>query len=374
MKIPCKLDLNLQKHGKQLLTTRRINHLDELWESACRLMEAHFKLDLPEKNLDNPTSWKRLRDSPLLDSHIHVPLPRTNTAPAKQMRIALTLAILARLIDKHIFQPCYLFSSDSELRDLLVRLAVSNSKKEAFVRGMLLGIEEEEQGRTVKERRETVVREVVWYVGDLLADGEGDGGRLEGFKTSLTDLVQRAAETWQLIQKSHVRYEPFFNLTHYDDLEWETLAFDGVTPHPTATPHPVGTSAPVPGPSTSTTIKFIDQRPRTPINGVSTPTRTASPSTPNPLTAGSTNDILLCIFPRLYIFEDNEPQPVTSGVVLRKWQALAAAQELDRTKTGSPRPPVARSTSKKPRQLSISLTGGGSGGESPVGGSGVDGK
>jgi hypothetical protein len=68
------------------------------------------------------------------------------------------------------------------------------------------------------------------------------------------------------------------------------------------------------------------------------------------------------IFPRIYIIEDDEPDPITHGVVLMKSQSTAAAEEeeAERRKASSPTAGKAapKSRSNKTRNKSISLNGG----------------
>jgi len=44
---------------------------------------------------------------------------------------------------------------------------------------------------------------------------------------------------------------------------------------------------------------------------------------------------LLAIFPRIYIAKDADPDPLTSGIVLRKSQSIAATRELEKDKSNS---------------------------------------
>ena len=61
------------------------------------------------------------------------------------------LAILARCINLHLFKSTYLLDDEGEIRRLLVRLAVANSKKESFYRAFLLSIFLEDQTRNATE-------------------------------------------------------------------------------------------------------------------------------------------------------------------------------------------------------------------------------
>ena len=226
------------------------------------------------------------------------------------MRIAAMLAILARCINQHLFKPTYLLDNEGETRGLLIRLAVVNSKKESFCRAFLLSTFPEDQARNAAEAVERVVREVSWSVRKLISDAQFDRFRLD-----LEKVVHQAHNTWQLVQCTREKFEAYFELRHYDEIEWQPLSFDD---------------------------------------------RIAVAGKKNTPRASERDDILLVIFPRIYVIADNEPDPVTSGVVLMKSQSAAAAEEIE-TKhppspiTGKPGP---RSRAIRSRTKSVSLNGG----------------
>lgn len=64
-----------------------------------------------------------------------IPLPCSNTHTTKQIRLAVLLAILAREIDEHIFQPIYIAPGDFRIRKVLADLAATDSEKESFCSG-----------------------------------------------------------------------------------------------------------------------------------------------------------------------------------------------------------------------------------------------
>jgi hypothetical protein len=257
------------------------------------------------KNQLDQSLVKNLRDSQLLDRPI--PLPRSNSPAAKRMRIAAMLAILARWINLAIFQPAYILDEDEEIRILLVRLAAANSKKESFCRGLLLSIDPEEQTKNASKRVERVIKEVAWYIRDSLSVVQ-----YESFRSGLELVVQRACDIWRIVQCAREKYELYFELNHYTDIEWQPLKFEG-------------------GEQNLTRASDVDEQ-------------------------------LLVIFPRIYIIEDDEPDPITNGVVLMKSQSTAAAEEeeVERRKPSSPTVGKAtpKSRSNKTRNKSISLNGG----------------
>lgn len=239
-----------------------------------------------------------------------IPLPQSNSPAAKQMRIAAMLSVLARCINLHLFKPAYLFDDESEIRGLLVRLAVANSKKESFCRASLLSIFPEDQARNAAEAVERVIREVSWSIRKLISDAQFDR-----FKLDLEKVVHQARDTWQLIQCTREKFEAYFELRHYDEIEWQPLRFDD---------------------------------------------RIAVAGKKNTLRASERDDALLVIFPRIYVVADDEPDPVTSGVVLTKSQSAAAAEEIETKHPSSPTTgrPGPRSKAIRSRTKSISINGG----------------
>lgn len=207
----------------------------------------------------------------------------------------------------YIFQPTCILEEDDEIRLLLIRLAVMNSKKESFCRGLLLSMDPEEQTKIASKRVERVIKEVAWFVRDLLSVVQ-----YESFKLSLEKVVQRACDFWRIIQYAREKFEPYFELNHYNDFEWQPLRFEG--------------------------------------------------GEQSMLRSSNGDEELLVIFPRIYIIEDDEPDPITHGVVLMKSQSTAAAEEeeAERRKASSPTAGKAapKSRSNKTRNKSISLNGG----------------
>jgi len=259
----------------------------------------------------NYGSWKKLKEHEILQHRI--PLPPTNTSAAKHMRIAAILAILARSIDKLIFQPTYLLEEDSGIRELLLREAISCSKRESFCRALLGKMLPDEQADAAKERAKRVAAHVMLEVQELLPPDDA-----EKFKSGLERVAQYASDVWQDIQRAKERFEYNFELVSYQDIDWQPLSLEEDA------------------------------------NGEQAPTSDE----------GGKDLELLVVFPRLYIVEDDEPDPITPGIVLMRSQSLAAARELEKGRTSNStfgKPPSARSKPQRTRRLSTAMNGAGSG-------------
>lgn len=233
-----------------------------------------------------------------------VPLPQSNSDAAKQMRIAVISAILAREIDKHIFQPSYILPEDSGIRELLADLAMKNSKKESFCRALLLSIDPDTQAKNLEKRMKQVVTNVGSYLDGLLSETQ-----YTAFCRSLEEVVKDAADLWKTIQHSRAKYEPDF-----DPLEWGDTELD---PFPYAE---------------------------------------ASTASDQDMNRGGNNDEnLLFVFPRLCQVQNNERNPCNFATSLRRWQCLAAERELKKREPSSPTIGRVASGRRRSRGMSLSL-------------------
>lgn len=222
------------------------------------------------------------------------------------MRIAIILAIIARTIDRYIFQPIYAFGEESGIREILLPLAVSSSEKECFTRGLLLSLSPQDKDAMMREIVEKVVDDVTSHVKDVLSKP-----LMADFVSALEQLAQGACDTWVYIRAIQTKYEPDFELVPTNDFEWETIQYDDAAP-----------------------TNNGDKRTST---------------------QGERDDELLVVFPRLYVIENNKiPQPVTHGTVLRRSQALPAAQELERQMSS---PTFGRIPSRRQRSRRSSIMG-----------------
>ncbi|KAE8370503.1 hypothetical protein BDV27DRAFT_61792 [Aspergillus caelatus] len=198
-----------------------IESLCKLWSYATTEIFAMLKSDLPTITLGNTSAWEKLRRRELAQVH-QIPLPCSNTLAAKQMRLALILAILAREINKHIFLPTYIAPVDNEnnpFRQVLNNEAAINSEKESFCRSILLSLDPPTQESICLEGIQTVVKNVSEYLYELLSEEQ----RL-AFHNTLSKVVQKAAAVWKPIQRSKRRYELDFDPPTADD-ECEVFVF-----------------------------------------------------------------------------------------------------------------------------------------------------
>jgi hypothetical protein len=229
--------------------------------------------------------WSGFKDEEMLGGKI--PIPQSNTIDAKNMRVAAVLAILARSVDRNIFQPIYHLDSNSGLRELFVQEAVNNSRRESWCRAFLLPMFPQYQERVVAERCARVVHEVMSVVQGLLP-----GEQIDLFRISLKQFTETTINAWQRIQRMKEKLKSDFDMTVYKEMRWQTLKLDGGT---------------------------VSNSEGAEVNDIE-----------------DTSQVRLVVFPRLYVIDDNKTVPVTAGVVLKKSQCEGAQREMDETQPGSP--------------------------------------
>lgn len=219
--------------------------------SILNLCEHHFSQDLDPSVLRDPSCWANLRSADhLRNQAVRLPLPRSNTPAAKQMRIAAVLAVLTRSLARHVFRPVWWTAvdanadaADTALGSLLRGLEAASPEHEKYLRGALLeaaavvhqqqlvrsgaGKKEEEEGSkeqahhhrssATKRRAAAVVREVTFVVQHLLS-----ALQYEAFREGLEACVALACEQWARIQNAAMKIEPYFG-PPFDDFDWQVL-------------------------------------------------------------------------------------------------------------------------------------------------------
>ncbi|KAL0934367.1 MEI5 protein [Colletotrichum truncatum] len=192
--------------------------LGNIFESSYSLVQTYFGADLEAKILSDKSCWEAIRNHPSILRLI--PLPASNTTTAKYMRIAASLAILARILADYIFRPTYLLY-ENELSNILSELVKLDQEKERHFRLLLLGTRPDKQRINVDKRVRDVAVEMMKHTGSLLASDQK-----HNFISDLEDLCQEICSRWTDIQKLEERIEPDFTFGFADELDdWNILQF-----------------------------------------------------------------------------------------------------------------------------------------------------
>ncbi|GCB25536.1 hypothetical protein AAWM_08421 [Aspergillus awamori] len=248
-----------------------------LWEYAKTELYPHLNVDFPSETLrpeeigwQDISPWDRLRHCDL-------------------MRFSVILAILAREIAKHIFQPTYIAPMEDYFEKALSNLAATNSEKESFCRSILLSIDPETQARICLKNVQSVVKNVSAYLDELLPEDQRNA-----FLRSLSKVIQRAVDIWKPVQRAQRRYVPDFESPHAED-EWEAFTFPTVE----------------------------------------------NPTTETNANQKSPNNFSLTVFPRICVIENNTCTAFTTVILLNSshYQWTAAATEISKE---PPNPTIGR--------------------------------
>ncbi|KAL5340245.1 hypothetical protein BJX70DRAFT_407541 [Aspergillus crustosus] len=277
----------------------------DLWKYAITEIHSHLIKDLSEGILRDRSIWDTFKRQSNLAVEHHVPLPQSNSLAAKQMRLAIFLAILAREVDKQIFQPTYIVPEDAGIRDILANLAASDNERESFCRSILLSINPEVQNTALLSRIQAVIRNASSYLYGMLPDDQFDQ-----LRASIGKIVERAVSVWNPLQRSLQRYEPDF-----EPLKW--------------------------GDDLCSPLDFPEE------------SHSGSETGPDML-----DESLLTVFPRLTVVEKGNRFPLTYVVQLRRShpQCIAAEREVSNIPTS---PVIGRVASNQSRRKSVALSNAG---------------
>ncbi|KAL4953246.1 hypothetical protein BDW69DRAFT_194975 [Aspergillus filifer] len=203
----------IEGYATQHLDTDEDSMVDaftNLWQYAITEINPHLVIDLPEEILQSRKA---------VVEH-HVPLPHSNSPAAKQMRLAILLAILAREVDKNIFQPTYLIPEDVGIRKVLANVASYDIERESYYRSIFLSIDPDTQNANLQSRIQAITRQVSSYLYGMLPDDQ-----FEQLRASIEKIVKMAVDVWHPLQRSQQRYEPDFEPLRWGDIEWHPLNF-----------------------------------------------------------------------------------------------------------------------------------------------------
>jgi hypothetical protein len=144
-----------------------------------------------------------------------IPLPATNSTPAKRMRAVAGLVVYAKALQEFVFQPTYL-SVGNDMGPALSALLAVNPEQDAFVRAALLKALPDHQKKCRDGCAKRVVECVLAAVSGLVPADEH-----ETFKSQLTQLTSGLCVKWQHVQRLQERVEPSFTLDALDG--WKPL-------------------------------------------------------------------------------------------------------------------------------------------------------
>jgi hypothetical protein len=150
-----------------------------------------------------------------------LPLPASNSQPAKEMRIVAVLASVSRIFVQQLFRSTYLLSADSGLQELLYRQAKDHSAKESKLRSFILALLPQEQEAVITGAVRTTCTEILDLTDGLLTPVD-----TANFQERLEDIAEEACETWQGFCRYIDTMRPSFELKDEEDFIWDQMIFD----------------------------------------------------------------------------------------------------------------------------------------------------
>lgn len=174
----------------------------------------HFfgQLELSDYTFSS-VSWDRLIELECLEG---IPLPPTNSAIAKHMRVAAVIRLLAEAASSHICQPIHIPHRGTAVADLLDTIDQIDPRRSRYVRSVLLSIDPAKQEVYGKKRATAASKDVYDSVSFMLEDRKA-------FGRALLEWFDKVCNTWRSLQHFEVRYQALFESKNEDLVpeEWE---------------------------------------------------------------------------------------------------------------------------------------------------------
>ncbi|KAK2052389.1 hypothetical protein LY76DRAFT_583541 [Colletotrichum caudatum] len=287
-----KLDSFAVKLEPELSDATR-NQLDVIFKDSFALMRKYLGNDLANDVLSDSSRWNEVRNH--LAVKRNIPVPLTNSPPAKKMRVAASLAILAFALSEHVFQPTYLLG-DNQLAGLLDDLiTASDFEKEAHLRSVLLKLCPSKHESNASERAKKASNDLVRRVGPLLPESKRDE-----FASALEKICQGAARCWAHVQRLVDRVDPVTSFEVAADMDaWKLMELPGMDGEPSK-----ARGSPSPGGKK---------------NGAQPKTQASGPS------SGAVEDVVAVVWPAFVLFDEQET--LREGLVLKGSQVEEAKTE-----------------------------------------------
>ena len=196
--------------------------------------------------------------------------------------MAAALAVIASHLSTRIFTPVYMPAANEGIRELLRACAEVDCKREAMCRALMLSAyEDDEQSQAA----DSTIRDVYSTVSEIL-EPLIDCTKLDVFRTELRDLFGGAVALWRHAQYSTIKFDATVDGSYAEDSDWNTFLDDSNSEEESAATQSQATLPPA---------------------------RTF---------------VMLALFPRIIVVQEERDEVVFPGIALRDWQAAEAAQQL----------------------------------------------
>ncbi|KAK2026470.1 hypothetical protein LX32DRAFT_730114 [Colletotrichum zoysiae] len=271
------------------------NQLDVIFKDSFALMRKYLGNDLANDVLSDSSRWNEVRNHPAVNRNI--PVPSSNSPPAKKMRVVASLAILAFALSEHVFQPTYLLDNNelAGLLDYLTTASDFEKDMEAHLRSVLLKLCPSKHESNASERAKKASNDLIRRVGPLLPESKRDE-----FASALEKICQGAARCWAHVQRLVDRVDPVTRFEMTADMDaWKLMELPGMDGEPSK-----ARGSPSPG------GKKNGAQPKTQASGSS---------------SGAVEDVVAVVWPAFILFDEQET--LREGLVLKGSQVEEAKKE-----------------------------------------------
>ncbi|ORY67477.1 uncharacterized protein BCR38DRAFT_510418 [Pseudomassariella vexata] len=303
------------------------NRLKEIFTAVKDVAKTYFAGDLPEAVLENTAYWDRIRSHKAIG---RIPLPASNSAAAKHMRISACVALFAYAFHQHVFLSSYLLESGGELSDVMFELAEEDAPRETYLRRVLLATLPEQHNENVKVCIEDVVSEMDRNLGSLLFEGQK-----KSFKNAVGEACKLVVEHWRFIQQLSDKVEAMMKPSASPVEHWTTVSLPSQTSK--------------------------DQRVQNNGNGANANGGSTTPTHEALQLKLELNNAVATVWPSFVLVREGEDELLAKGYILLESQVkIAKEEESGEVVVGSKRAQrqLARQDSRKRRAGSVSLNGG----------------
>ncbi|KAJ9652745.1 hypothetical protein H2198_008017 [Neophaeococcomyces mojaviensis] len=253
-------------------TDEAFNQFNELWRRSVDALN----------DLQDEPAWENLTRSDFVNHRVR--LPFTNSVPAKALRCTVVLASISQLLVPEIFRVVHFIDEDTELRQELYFLAQDNPGKEAFLRALLISLnDQQERDLHIKFATQQTYKQVKELLEPDIA---------ERFRANVESIFRDAAHLWRRLQANKRHYDADLEIPDDQSLVWKAIQL-------------------------SNTELKIDEQDAT-------------------MKAFSPDEVELRVFPRVYVVGQREDVPVFPGRVLQQSQTTAARQEIEQAQSSTP--------------------------------------
>ncbi|KAI0539610.1 hypothetical protein GGR58DRAFT_512302 [Xylaria digitata] len=219
-----------------------LSEIDRIYSHARRIAFHYFTDDLPEEVLMDTQMFEEIRELVL-----PIPLPASNSVPAKKVRIAAFLRSLGYRLADQIFLPYYMLHISNGNHHqptgidpftlLLSNLSETDPKRELHLRSVLLAISPEEQMEVAYRKATDVADEIYINLGALVTPVQQDN-----FQKEIHGLCRMAVQSWDTLRSLKAKIEPFTETEEDTEKYWLPVELDSssVSKKPQANGKPNG--------------------------------------------------------------------------------------------------------------------------------------